>query len=311
MEKIKKYSKLIRYIFAYVFILGGIFEIKTGLIIEGIFYIIFGITLMPIIYEKLNLTKYKKIEIIVPAVCFALIMVFSPQQENTIETYSNEIINAKNNEMQDQNTLNNSLDTKINQIEIKDIDINLNLDENKSVEITITPNDSTNKDKLNFISEDNTILDFIKDGEKSTGTTIYGKITAKKEGKTNIYVQTDDGIKSNIVEVEIIKKQEQSVSTTNNTGTEAASSSKSDSNIGTSSKSSSTSTTTQSVTSSTVTPKSTGTTSTNKDNSKTVYITPTGKRYHLDPDCGGVNSRSTTLSDALSRGLTPCMKCAQ
>lgn len=36
------------------------------------------------------------------------------------------------------------------------------------------------------------------------------------------------------------------------------------------------------------------------------YRTPTGKRYHLDPDCGGKNSyRTTNLS-----GLTPCAKCA-
>lgn len=42
----------------------------------------------------------------------------------------------------------------------------------------------------------------------------------------------------------------------------------------------------------------------------TVYITPTGKRYHLLSSCAGKNARSTTLSDALSRGLTPCQKCA-
>ena len=37
------------------------------------------------------------------------------------------------------------------------------------------------------------------------------------------------------------------------------------------------------------------------------YRTPTGKRYHLDPNCGGKNSyRTTNLS-----GLTPCKKCAQ
>lgn len=37
------------------------------------------------------------------------------------------------------------------------------------------------------------------------------------------------------------------------------------------------------------------------------YRTPTGKRYHLDPDCGGKNSYLTTnISD-----LTPCEKCAQ
>lgn len=41
-----------------------------------------------------------------------------------------------------------------------------------------------------------------------------------------------------------------------------------------------------------------------------VWITPTGKRWHADPDCGGVNSFSVRLSDAERRGLTPCQKCA-
>ena len=42
-----------------------------------------------------------------------------------------------------------------------------------------------------------------------------------------------------------------------------------------------------------------------------IYRTPNGKRYHFDADCGGKNSYPTTLSDALSAGLTPCRKCAQ
>lgn len=36
------------------------------------------------------------------------------------------------------------------------------------------------------------------------------------------------------------------------------------------------------------------------------YRTPTGKRYHLDPNCGGKNSRRTTNIS----GLSPCAKCA-
>ena len=37
------------------------------------------------------------------------------------------------------------------------------------------------------------------------------------------------------------------------------------------------------------------------------YRTPTGKKYHLDPNCGGRNSYKTTnISD-----LSPCSKCAQ
>ncbi len=46
-------------------------------------------------------------------------------------------------------------------------------------------------------------------------------------------------------------------------------------------------------------------------NDGTVYITPTGKRYHLSPTCGGKNSTPTTLEEALDAGLTPCGKCAK
>lgn len=44
--------------------------------------------------------------------------------------------------------------------------------------------------------------------------------------------------------------------------------------------------------------------------SRTVYVTPSGERYHFISSCGGKNSRATTLSEAKSSGRTPCKKCA-
>ncbi len=41
-----------------------------------------------------------------------------------------------------------------------------------------------------------------------------------------------------------------------------------------------------------------------------VYRTPGGKSYHLDAECGGKNSRETTMEAALAAGLKPCSKCA-
>jgi len=46
-------------------------------------------------------------------------------------------------------------------------------------------------------------------------------------------------------------------------------------------------------------------------NGVTVYITPSGERYHLDPQCGGKNSRATDKEAAIRAGRTPCKKCAQ
>lgn len=42
-----------------------------------------------------------------------------------------------------------------------------------------------------------------------------------------------------------------------------------------------------------------------------VYRTPTGKRYHFDPDCGGKNSTIVAIEVAIGAGLTPCQKCAK
>ncbi len=43
--------------------------------------------------------------------------------------------------------------------------------------------------------------------------------------------------------------------------------------------------------------------------SRMVYITPSGKRYHYSSTCGGKNSYSVSINNVGDR--TPCKKCAQ
>lgn len=45
------------------------------------------------------------------------------------------------------------------------------------------------------------------------------------------------------------------------------------------------------------------------NDSVTVYVTPTGKKYHYSDSCNGGTYRPSTLSEALRRGLKPCNKC--
>lgn len=50
--------------------------------------------------------------------------------------------------------------------------------------------------------------------------------------------------------------------------------------------------------------------STSNDQSQTVYITATGKKYHAIPKCGNTkSSRPATLEEAQKLGLGPCSKC--
>lgn len=45
------------------------------------------------------------------------------------------------------------------------------------------------------------------------------------------------------------------------------------------------------------------------ENSRTVYVTETGSRYHYDSSCNGGTYYESTLEEAEARGLTPCNKC--
>ena len=42
---------------------------------------------------------------------------------------------------------------------------------------------------------------------------------------------------------------------------------------------------------------------------KGLYASPSGKRYHYDPQCPGKNSPEITWDEVTARGLTPCKKC--
>lgn len=45
-----------------------------------------------------------------------------------------------------------------------------------------------------------------------------------------------------------------------------------------------------------------------QNNEQTVYVTPTGSKYHTHK-CGNGTYTPATLDEALARGLTPCSKC--
>lgn len=53
----------------------------------------------------------------------------------------------------------------------------------------------------------------------------------------------------------------------------------------------------------------TGNQSTTQNQSRTVYITPTGKCYHYNSHCNGGSYSPTTLENALKSGYVPCDKC--
>ena len=210
MEKWKslKLSEKIRYIIGIIYVISGFGSIFTGQMtfIAGLFTGLFGLSLLPVVYTKFNISTEKKLHIIIPIILFLISCMCMPTEETTVPT---------NNET--NNTVNEAV-------------------------TNITENTTTEDNS----SEENTEN---QQSEKTENT--------EEEQKQENTTSSEP------------KQEEPKKETT------------------------------------TTTPSAPTT------NSQTVYRTPTGKKYHLDPDCGGKNSKATTLDSALSSGLTPCQKCAQ
>ena len=149
--------------------------------------------------------------------------------------------------------------------------------------------------------------------EENTQNTINNTVNITNTTNTQAEEQsTNVSVENTIKETAQPKQEEPKSSTPSSYSSTASSSSKASTSTSTSSSTQSKSTK-QTTSSSTTKQSSSGssTSSSSTQNSQTVYVTPTGKRYHLKATCGGKNSRATTLSNAKSMGLTPCKKCAQ
>ena len=263
MEK-KKIGNIIRYSLGILFIIG-MFGMTSDSILAGIFMGLFGVSLLPILYDnfiysKFKLDKSSYLHIILPILLFLVMCVFMPETE------------VENNT---DNTINNNV---VNEEVVKEND---KADDNETTGETTTENET---------SEENTE----EAKTEQENTTEENKAETSKEETNNTKPATSNTTTKQ-------PTQQTNTSSENKQETTAPS--------------------TPATTTPTVTPTPTPTPTPEPEqettpsaptqNSRTVYRTPTGKRYHLDPDCGGKNSYATTLDDATAVGLTPCQKCAQ
>ena len=187
-----------------------------------------------------------------------------------------------------------------------ELDLTSNFKSSKNSYFYVKGNDSFKIDDIEFISSNPDVAE-IKYSSTALTTHVYYDITAVSPGETTVYVQTKDGI---------IKSEEIKVIVTGETTTESTTETSTKEETATEKQTSSQKeTTTKKETSTkkvTTTQKQTSTkkeTNSPNSNGTAVYRTPSGKRYHYDPDCGGKNSYKISLDDAKSSGLTPCQKC--
>ena len=323
-----KKSSVIRNIFGGLFIFIGFVGMFSSGLIAGIFMMLFGISLLPIFYEK---TKFniKYIQIILPIILIFLFGMFAP----TSTTETNSSIDKTN-----INIIQEEKNIEISELKFKESEMEIDIKENKEIVLEILPNNAKTEN-LELCSSNSQIAILEKSDVEDTEDEITLKIKPIAEGNCEIYVKSTNGIESNKIAIKIVdnerieeemkqaeeqarkeaeenaKKQVEEQArkeAEENAKKQAEEQAKKEAEEqakkqtqSTTNDSSKTKSSQQSTTSSNTKKNS------NNTHGKSVYRTPSGKRYHFDPDCGGKNSYQTTLDTAKSSGLTPCKKCAK
>lgn len=282
----------------------------------------------------------KFVKIALPLVFLALSVVFI--LKNNVEPVSSEASETVSSTVQDaaveEPTEEDKEDEKpeVTDLHFDETELQLDVNESKNLVLKVSPENAGTED-LEYCTSNEEVASLEKADENSEGNSINLKLTPVAEGECEIFAKTSKEIESNKVSVKVVdnerilaeekakqeeekSRQEAEIKAKEEAEKQAAKAAeeqqirvqaeeKKEQAVEKTKKVSSSSSTSKKGTKSSSSAKSNK--STNNSNGKQIYRTPKGKRYHFDPDCGGKNSYSTTLDEALSAGLTPCKKCVR
>lgn len=301
-------------IFFVIIGMWSIFTMEQNML--GILFVLQGISLLPVIYRKIPiLSKRKKMPVVLPIAIFLVTLVCVPAMDSNTNSTVN---NTEKNEIVLANVEETITPESLN---FEESEITVDIKELKELSLNVNPTDA----KLEGIEFENTneeVLKIEKDEQRQQEGTIVLKINPVKEGITEIYAKVNEiesnKVKVNVVDNERIEKErieaeEQAKKEEEEKAKQEAEEQAKKTAEQSQTKQAKSVTTQQTQNSKSTRSKKSGTSqsSSNQTNSRTVYITPTGKRYHYSSTCGGKNSTATTIDNARARGLTPCKKCAQ
>ena len=179
----------------------------------------------------------------------------------------------------------------IQRIEIEESEVRMDLEDVYNMTSSIQVDYS--QDHSSEILEGDFVFVFADEGIASAEVQylfdgyFLAELRAEGPGTTTMHIETIDGvIKSNEITVEVIGERATLVDMEDETET------------------------TETTTRETTTEETTTEEETTKDTSRTVYITPSGSKYHFSKSCAGDNAIETSL-DEVKDTYQPCKKCAQ
>lgn len=331
---------------------GSIFALM-GLIImianffAGLFMLLFGVTLIPAVYEKSKelLKKYsgkipkeyydkmrvfwnkfgRYVKIAVPLVFLVLFVVVIPKDSpapapagdvasvSSAEESADEPSDAEEAEEEKP---------EITSLHFEETELQLDINENKDLTLKIGPENADTQD-LQYCTSNEEVAKLEKAEETSGENKINLKLIPASEGECEVFAKTSKGVESNKIQVKIIdnerilveekarqEAEEKAQQEAQEQARKAAEEEQARAKAEQEKKKAAEEAKKTTSASSSGNKSSSSSKNNNNSHGKQVYRTPHGKRYHFDPDCGGKNSYQITMGAAISAGLTPCKKCA-
>lgn len=331
---------------------GSIFALM-GLIImianffAGLFMLLFGVTLIPAVYEKSKelLKKYsgkipkeyydkmrvfwnkfgRYVKIAVPLVFLVLFVVVIPKDSpapapagdvasvSSAEESADEPLDAEEAEEEKP---------EITSLHFEETELQLDINENKDLTLEIGPENADTQD-LQYCTSNEEVAKLEKAEETSGENKINLKLIPASEGECEVFAKTSKGVESNKIQVKIIdnerilaeekarqEAEEKAQQEAQEQARKAAEEEQARAKAEQEKKKAAEEAKKTTSSSSSGNKSSSSSKNNNNSHGKQVYRTPHGKRYHFDPDCGGKNSYQITMGAAISAGLTPCKKCA-
>lgn len=331
---------------------GSIFALM-GLIImianffAGLFMLLFGVTLIPAVYEKSKelLKKYsgkipkeyydkmrvfwnkfgRYVKIAVPLVFLVLFVVVIPKDSpapapagdvasvSSAEESADEPLDAEEAEEEKP---------EITSLHFEETELQLDINENKDLTLEIGPENADTQD-LQYCTSNEEVAKLEKAEETSGENKINLKLIPASEGECEVFAKTSKGVESNKIQVKIIdnerilaeekarqEAEEKAQQEAQEQARKAAEEEQARAKAEQEKKKAAEEAKKTTSASSSGNKSSSSSKNNNNSHGRQVYRTPHGKRYHFDPDCGGKNSYQITMGAAISAGLTPCKKCA-
>lgn len=310
MNNINKIFNVIRDIFGAIFIIIGLGGLISGDIVAGIFVTLFGITLLPILYRKINFNTFKYAPIVLPIIFLIMSIIFMPSKKSDKEP-----IETDTTVSQEENQTEEEKKIEIEGLNFNESELEIDIKEIKDIVLEVSPNNA-DIENLEYLTSDEKIALL----EKSDVTDDKSKITLHikplSEGVCEVFAKSNS-VESNKITLKVVdneriqaekKAQEEAEEKAKQEAEEqaqreAAEKAKQEAQRQAQQK-------TQSKNSSNSNKSSTKKSNSNNSHGRVIYYAPKyGKKYHYDRHCPGKNAVQTTLNKVLHLGLGPCKKC--